>query len=83
MFSIEQLKQLSDFLIKDFKDVFVTKEDITVLDTKIMGIQNSLDNMAKITLKNEQEILVMGERVNNHENWIKKASLTTGIDLEV
>ncbi len=79
MFTIEQLKQLSDFLIHEFKEVFVTKEDLKVLDIKISNLQSTMDGIAKITAKHEDEIPIMGSRVEKVESWVKKAAPTIGL----
>ncbi len=72
MFTIEQLKQLSNFLIEEFKEVFATKEDLREIEQKIDTMQNNIDGFMKITMKNEQEILVMGHRTDNLEQRVGK-----------
>ncbi len=79
MFTIEQLKQLSDFLIHEFKEVFVTKEDLKVLDIKISNLQSTMDGIVKITAKHEDEIPIMGSRLENVEGWVKEAAPTIGL----
>lgn len=74
MFTIEQLKQLSDFLKQEFKEVFATQEDLKVLDVKIDTLQTSIDGLAKLGAKYTEEIPIMGDRVNNIEVWVKKAA---------
>lgn len=80
MFTIAQLKQLSAFLIEEFKEVFVTKEDFQEIKDQINAIQNNIDGFMKTTIKNEQEILVMGNRVNKHDDWIGRAATATGVE---
>lgn len=80
MFTIEQLKQLSDFLIHEFKEVFATKDDLKVLDDKINTLQNTMDGVAKLAAKHEDEIPIMGARVNGVEDWVKKAAPKIGLE---
>lgn len=51
MFIIEQLKQLSDFLIQEFKEVFATKEEMDEKFTKVYDdfstLQKSVDAFSK------------------------------------
>ncbi len=83
MFTIEQLKQLSDFLIDEFKEVFATKEDLKVLDIKISNLQTSMDGIVKITAKHEDEIPIMGSRLENLEGWVKEAAPKIGLKYRI
>ncbi len=83
MFTIEQLKQLSAFLIDEFKEVFATKEDLKVLDIKISNLQTSMDGIVKITAKHEDEIPIMGSRLENLEGWVKEAAPKIGLKYRI
>ncbi len=48
MFTTEQLKQLSNFLIHEFREVFATKEDIKELSDKIDALQLTMDSVIKL-----------------------------------
>lgn len=80
MFTIEQLKQLSDFLIHEFKEVFATKEDLKFLDDKINTLQNTMDSVAKLAHDNNDEIAALGGRLDNVEDWVEKAAPKIGLE---
>lgn len=79
MFTIEQLKQLSDFLIHEFKEVFATKEDVQDLKEEIREIRTHVDNLAGLGKNNEDEITIMGNRVSHVEHWVVKAAPKIGL----
>ena len=84
MFSIEQLTQLSNFLIKDFKTVFATKEEMNEKFTEMRNdfstLQKSVDRFVGIGNTNEQEIGALGNRVDDLDEWAKKVAPQTGIE---
>lgn len=74
MFRVEELKQLSDFLLGEFKLVFATKEEMNAgfeeINQKISNLTTAVDGFMKTSVKNEQEILVMGHRLEKIEQKI-------------
>jgi hypothetical protein len=80
MFKMEELKQLSDFLLEEFKTIFVTKEDLDKVDKKIDNLTTSVDGLAKRVEENTHEIKAVGHRVDRMEGWMIKAA--PKIDLE-
>lgn len=80
MFTTEQLKQLSNFLINEFKEVFATKADFKVLDDKISTLQNSVDGLAKLGSDNQDEVAALGGRVDNVKGWVKVAAPKLGLE---
>ena len=62
MLSTNELKQLTDYQVAVFKDVFATKSDIKGLETKIGNVQTSLDAVLKEKTTNDQERAVASHR---------------------
>lgn len=83
MFKVAELKQLPDFLLEEFKLVFVTREEFNARfaeqDQKFSQLQTSVDGLTKTILIDRHEIPALGHRVDNVENWIKKAAPKSGI----
>mgnify|MGYP000252200750 CR=1 FL=1 len=79
MFTIKQLKQLSAYLIYDFKEVFTTKEDLEEVNQRLANVENIMNGLAKSHLSTEQELLVMGYRLDEHDKWITKAARVSGV----
>jgi hypothetical protein len=84
MFSVEQLSQLSNFLIKDFETVFATKEEMNQgfkeLNEKFSQLQSTVDGFAKSYNDNDIETTALGHRVDTIETWVKKAAPKVGLD---
>ncbi len=63
-----------NLLITAMKEFFYTKEDMDdkfdVMDQKFSNLQTSVDGIAKISKDNQQEILVMGHRLDQIEQRI-------------
>ena len=76
MFTIEQLTQLSNFLIEDFKGVFATREE---MNERFDRIHNTLDGLSKRIEENTQEITVNGHRTNVIEDWVTEAAPKIGL----
>jgi predicted nucleic acid-binding Zn-ribbon protein len=79
IFTVEQFKQLSDFLIDEFKEVFATKEDLKELKDQISEIQTTMDGIAKLAAKHDDEIPIMGSRIDRVESWVQKAAPKIGL----
>jgi K+/H+ antiporter YhaU regulatory subunit KhtT len=80
MFTIKQLKQLSNYLVHDFKEVLATKEDLAEVNHRLTNVENMMDGLAKSHLRTEQELLVMGYRLGEHDKWITKAARASGVE---
>lgn len=79
MFTDEDIKNLTNYQLDVFKDVFMTKENGEKLEGKIDKIQTTLDGFAKTSKDNKQEIIVLNHRMKATENWTDKASPKLGI----
>lgn len=80
MFTIEELNQLTDYLVVAFKDIFATKEDISDLKDSFNSLQMSVDGIARNHLKMDQESIIQTYRMQQAENWIDKAAPKIGIE---
>lgn len=83
MFKVEELKQSSDFLLEEFKLVFLTKEEMDErferMNSKFDQLQTSVDGLVKNIVTDNQEIPAIGHRVDNVDNWVKKATPKIGL----
>lgn len=73
-------------IIKAMTNLFYTKED---MDEKFAEQKQSFSNLQSLVekytdpgKKNEEERIVLGERVDRAEEWIKRASGKIGIKFE-
>ena len=82
MLKLEEIKKLIDYQIEIFKDIFVTKGDFGHLEGKINRVQNSLDALLKNDLKHDQEMTILGFRIEKTEDWIDQAAPKIGIEFE-
>lgn len=66
------------------KEFFYTKEEMDEkffeVNKKISDLTDHVDNLASLSLRNEQETIVLGHRVDKHEKWIGRAATSTGIE---
>lgn len=69
-------------LIKAFKEVFATKEELAELRDEFRVLASSVDNYGKRADVYYQEMLVLNHRVNRHENWIQILAKKLGINLD-
>ena len=72
-------------LIKAEKEVFVTKTELVDVETRLKqsfsNLQTSVDGLVK-TVKDKQEIKVLGHRVDKVETWTRKAAPKVGVEFK-
>jgi hypothetical protein len=82
MLSTEDIKNLTEYQLEVFKDVFLTKEDGQKMDVKIDRVQNSLDAVLKEKQTRDAEVIVLNHRIKKTEDWIDKAAPKLDIKFE-
>lgn len=80
MITNEDLTKIATTVVEAHKEVFPTKDDFDSLRGDFSKLQSSVDAFVKITKKNEDEILVINNRVGNHEDWIRQAGPRIGLE---
>jgi hypothetical protein len=70
-------KPLFDYLDEQFGEV---KSDIADVKHGVHILQTSVGSFAKTYKDNGDEIKVVNHRVNNQENWIKRAGSKIGLE---
>lgn len=76
--TIQEIEALTEYQ----KNVFMTKEDGNVLESKIDKIQTTLDGFAKQSKNNSDEIKILNMRMKSAEDWIDQASPNIGLKFE-
>jgi hypothetical protein len=76
--SDDQFTKLFKYIQREFKKVDNRFEQTA---TNIAQLINTVDAYAKQTETYMQEMLVLGHKVDRHEQWILKAAKTTGVKL--
>ena len=86
MLTTNDIIKLSTYIKEDLKHTFATKEEIEEKfeeQKKSFSIlQLSVDGMTKEFKSNSEERVVLGNRMNNAEDWIEKASNKIGLKYE-
>ena len=82
MLTPQEIKKLTDYLVVVFTDIFVTKEDLEVINGRIDILQISMDGLLKHKSAEEQETIILNYRMKNAENWIDKAAPKIGLEFE-
>jgi len=82
MFTNQDIKRLSNYLLEVFKDAFATKEDIQQIEAKIDTLQTSFDKIAIDNTVHNSEIKVLNYRVKNTENWIEQSAPKIGVEFK-
>ena len=78
----EDIKNLTEYQLDVFKDVFATKADFKRLEEKVDSLTNAVDSFAKEALKNSQEITALTYRIGNLEKNLKKVAEKVGVELK-
>lgn len=66
--------------MEDFRSDVDKRFDET--STKIDDLVNTVDGLAKLVTDYNQEMLMMGNKVDRSENWINQIAAKTGVQLE-
>jgi hypothetical protein len=85
---INKLKQVFatreelDLKIAALTDVFYTKSEMDKnLDKRFNQVLNSIDNLTKLYLSGNQELVALGHRTTKLENWAGKVGPKVGLKL--
>ena len=79
---LKEIKKLSDYLVEVFKDIFATKEDVARIEKSLSTLQNSFDSVIGYKIAKDQEIVSIGHRLKNAEDWIDQAGPKIGLDFK-
>jgi hypothetical protein len=82
MLTPEDIKNLTDYQIEAFKDIFVIKDDFNELTNKFDILQTSVDAYAKRADTYFQEMVVLAHKVDRHEKWFHLIAEKLDIKLE-
>jgi hypothetical protein len=82
MLTPEDIKNLTDYQIEAFKDVFVVKDDFNELREQFDILQTSIDAYAKRADTYFQEMVSLAHKVDRHEKWFHMIAEKLDIKLE-
>lgn len=80
--TFSRIKELTDYQLEVYKDIFVTKEELKPLVVKVDLIYNAMDSMIKDNRAFRQEMASLNHRVTQTEHWIGKAGPKIGVPFE-
>ncbi len=80
MLTAEDIKNLTEYQKEAFRDVFATKEDAKEIKDQISVIQTTLDAVILDNKNINDKNKVLDYRMENTENWIKKAAPKVGVE---
>jgi ribosomal protein S15P/S13E len=82
MLTPEDIKNLTDFQIEVFKDIFATKEDVEEIKQRLNTLTNSVDSYGKDVKDGREEIIILTHRLDNVQNHMQQIADKVGIKLE-
>ncbi len=77
--SDDQFTKLFKYMQTEFKAV---RSEIATVNTKIDGVQGTLDALAKQILDLNQEHLMLAHKVDRVETWVQQIAQETGVKLK-
>jgi hypothetical protein len=78
--SQDEFTKLYNFMQSEFKDIKSTLEN-TATKTQVNDLTNTVDGLAGLIRDYQQEMLMIGHKVDRLEQWILKVAEATGVKL--
>lgn len=82
MLTPEDIKNLTEYQLEVYKDVFVTKEDFNKVDKGLGNVQTSLEGLA-LEVKNISDTMpTINHRLEKTEDWIEQTAPKVGVNFD-
>lgn len=82
MLTPDDIKNLTEYQVLLFKDIFATKEDIADIKSHLDLITNSIDAFSKDSERVSEEIITLSHRVSKAEKNIKTLADRAAVKLD-